>query len=49
MSPGNLLMKHRPVLLKEVLAGFNSIKEGLIVDATFGQGGHSVGILSNRN
>ena len=39
-------MKHRAVLLKEVLEGFNSIKEGLIVDSTFGQGGHSLGILS---
>lgn len=41
-------MKHRPVLLKEVLLGFKPIKEGLIVDSTFGRGGHALGILSNQ-
>ena len=40
-------MKHRPVLLNEVLRGFKPIKEGLIVDSTFGRGGHALAILSS--
>lgn len=40
-------MKHRPVLVKEVLRGFRNINEGLIIDATIGTGGHTFEILSN--
>lgn len=39
-------MKHRPVLIKEVLEGFKNITEGLIIDATIGKGGHAFEILS---
>jgi 16S rRNA C1402 N4-methylase RsmH len=33
-------------MLHEILTGFDKINTGLIVDATFGQGGHSYEILS---
>ncbi len=39
-------MKHRPVLIKEVLEGFRNINKGLIIDATIGQGGHTLEIIS---
>lgn len=39
-------MKHRPVLLKEVLAGFAALKNCYILDATLGSGGHAFEILS---
>lgn len=42
-------MKHRPVFLKEILKNFSGIKDGLIVDATLGRGGHSLEILSKYN
>lgn len=37
---------HKPVLLNEVLSVFETLKEGLFVDATLGYGGHSEAILS---
>jgi 16S rRNA (cytosine1402-N4)-methyltransferase len=40
-------MKHRPVLVNEVLEGFRNIKDGLIIDATIGKGGHTFEILGN--
>lgn len=39
-------MHHLPVLYKEVLQGMNIQAQGLYLDATFGRGGHSRGILS---
>jgi len=36
---------HIPVLLKEVLDGFSSIKEGYFVDCTLGYAGHSEAML----
>lgn len=41
-------MKHRPVLVREVLQGFKNVNEGLIIDSTIGKGGHTFEILSNR-
>ena len=38
-------MKHRPVLLNEVLNQFQKIREGTIFDATLGKGGHSIKLL----
>lgn len=35
--------------MKEVLKNFSGIKDGLIVDATLGRGGHSIEILSKFN
>jgi 16S rRNA (cytosine1402-N4)-methyltransferase len=37
---------HQPVLLTEVLHGLNMSVDGCYVDATFGRGGHSAGILA---
>lgn len=39
--------EHKPVLLKEVIAGLIVKKDGIYVDATFGRGGHSQEILRN--
>ena len=36
---------HKPVLLREALEGLNIKSDGIYVDATFGRGGHSLGIL----
>lgn len=36
---------HRPVLLKEVIAGLAIKPNGIYIDATFGRGGHSQSIL----
>lgn len=36
---------HHPVLLKEVIEGLNVKKDGLYIDATFGEAGHSQEIL----
>jgi len=36
---------HNPVLLKECIEGLNINENGIYVDATFGGGGHSLGIL----
>jgi 16S rRNA (cytosine1402-N4)-methyltransferase len=38
---------HQPVLLDEILKSFPIKKEGIIVDATIGLGGHSWAILAN--
>jgi len=37
--------EHQPVLLKEVIAGLKLKKNGIVVDGTFGRGGHSLAIL----
>lgn len=37
---------HKPVLLNEVLEVFESLNEGVFVDATLGYGGHSEAILT---
>ncbi len=39
---------HKPVLLDEVLEIFESIDEGVFVDATLGYGGHSEAILTSH-
>lgn len=39
-------MRHRPVMLQEVLAALQSLKnKNLFIDATFGGGGHTSAIL----
>jgi 16S rRNA C1402 N4-methylase RsmH len=39
-------MRHRPVLLREVLTAISGMNEpNLVIDATFGGGGHSKAIL----
>src|SRR5262245_48271219 len=38
-------MYHRPVMLSQCLEGLKIDPEGTYVDATFGGGGHSLGIL----
>ena len=39
---------HHPVLLTEVVAAFEPVSAGLIIDATGGGGGHASAILSSR-
>ncbi len=36
---------HRPVLLQEVIDNLNIKKDGLYIDATFGEGGHTLAIV----
>ena len=36
---------HRPVMLEEVVDFFRPIKEGVVVDATYGGGGHTAALL----
>ena len=36
---------HKPVLLEEVITGLITDKNGVYIDATFGRGGHSEGLL----
>src|SRR3989338_693570 len=38
-------MKHRPVLLNEVIGGLGLSKDSVVLDCTFGGGGHSKEIL----
>ena len=37
---------HLPVMVDEIVECFASVPEGVIVDATFGLGGHAVAILN---
>ncbi|WP_264435835.1 16S rRNA (cytosine(1402)-N(4))-methyltransferase RsmH [Coxiella endosymbiont of Dermacentor marginatus] len=39
-------MKHQPVLFNEVMKGLTVRQNGIYVDATFGRGGHSLGLLN---
>ena len=39
--------EHQPVLLDAALAGLGLRADGVYVDATFGRGGHSRGVLSH--
>ena len=43
-SPG---FNHQPVMFEEVMAVFEPISTGVIIDGTLGGGGHSDGLLSN--
>ncbi|MCY3538421.1 MAG: 16S rRNA (cytosine(1402)-N(4))-methyltransferase RsmH [bacterium] len=38
---------HTPVMREQVVSYFSSIKEGVIVDATFGGGGHTAALLDH--
>lgn len=40
---------HKPVLLKEVIAGLSIVPNGIYFDCTFGRGGHSAAILEHLN
>jgi 16S rRNA (cytosine1402-N4)-methyltransferase len=40
------VFEHRPVLMGEVLEGLALLRDGWYVDATYGRGGHSAGILA---
>ena len=40
--------EHRPVMLGEVVAAFEPVPAGVVVDATVGGGGHSEAILEAR-
>lgn len=40
---------HKPVLLNEVMNAFNDVKSGVIIDCTFGLGGMSETILSEKD
>lgn len=40
-------LKHKTVLLKEVISGLNIINNGIYVDCTLGRAGHSLEILKN--
>ncbi|MGB9707313.1 MAG: 16S rRNA (cytosine(1402)-N(4))-methyltransferase RsmH [Microgenomates group bacterium] len=39
---------HKPVLLPEVIKNLGEINNGLFIDATFGEGGHSIEILKRK-
>jgi 16S rRNA (cytosine1402-N4)-methyltransferase len=39
---------HHPVMLDEIVAAFQPVPAGVVVDATVGGGGHSEGILDSR-
>lgn len=43
------LSYHRPVMVDEVLSGLQSRGEGLYVDCTVGEGGHSLAIIENSD
>jgi len=38
-------MEHKSVLVEEICSAFHSAKNGIVVDATCGEGGHSIEIL----
>jgi 16S rRNA (cytosine1402-N4)-methyltransferase len=38
-------LEHEPVLMEEMLAGLNVRPDGVYIDATFGRGGHTRGVL----
>lgn len=47
MTSIQMMMYHKPVLLKESIAGLAIEKGGIYVDTTFGGGGHSKEIIKN--
>lgn len=47
MSQGSDRLYHEPVMVREVVELFRPLTEGVIVDATFGGGGHSRAILDS--
>ena len=44
-EPGATAFEHRPVMLAEVVATFEPVPEGPVVDATVGGGGHAEALL----
>lgn len=42
-------LTHHPVMLSEIISGFNIIPEGIYLDGTFGRGGHSTALLQKLN
>lgn len=44
-SGGSVDTEHVPVLLSEVMSGLGDLRGRLVVDATYGRGGYSVGFL----
>lgn len=45
-TPENLSEIHQPVMLAEIAECFAAVPGGVVVDATFGYGGHSLAILN---
>ncbi len=45
-SPNSQVSSHLPVMLDEIVECFATVPSGVIVDATFGLGGHAVAILN---
>ena len=45
-SQDSQVSSHLPVMLNEIVECFASVPEGVVVDATFGLGGHAVAILN---
>ena len=45
----NLEKEHIPVLLDELISIISPLYGGTFIDCTFGQGGYSKKILSNKN
>src|SRR5260221_10162415 len=41
------MTSHSPVMLDEALTGLSVVAGGIYVDATYGRGGHSAGILGH--
>ncbi|HUE47331.1 MAG TPA: 16S rRNA (cytosine(1402)-N(4))-methyltransferase, partial [Aestuariivirgaceae bacterium] len=44
-QPADAPLRHRPVMLAEVLAALGPLDDGIYVDGTFGAGGYSKAIL----